>query len=214
MGCRVAVVGRRQRTRSGRVRVEDKQQNRGVVVNQLFSLPARRGRRAVLLAVAVLMCAASSASAQNQVSGTFTVKGATTKFAYAYAYWKDSNFAPSGKELFVLFSDVAIPPNAIPKNDDGVGKIAEMVRSGMVHALELHLDPPNKKLDAGENAAVFHLGLSPGRSGRSGMHVFAAKTFTSTLLEGTAHTEAPQNTDGVPWQYEVTFKVALPPFPK
>ena len=183
-------------------------------MNHRPSLSARRGRRAVLLAVALLLYAASIASAQDQVSGTFTVKGATTKFTFAYAYWKDSNFAPSGKELFVLFSDVAIPPNAIPKDDDGVGKIAEMVRSGKVHALEFHLDPPKKQLNAGENAAVFHMGLSPGRHGMSGMHVFAAKTFTSTLLEGTAHTEAPQNTEGVPWQYEVTFKVALPPFPR
>jgi hypothetical protein len=183
-------------------------------VNQVSSRPARPGRRPfVLLAAALFMCATSLASAQNQVSGTFTVKGSTTKLAYAYAYWKDSNFAPSGKELFVLLSDVAIPPNAIPKDDDGVSKIADMVRNGKVHALELHLDPPKKQLDAGENAAVFHVGLSPARHGMSGMHVFKAKTFTSTLLDGTARSDGPQKEDGVAWQYEATFKVMLPPAP-
>ena len=43
------------------------------------------------------------------MSGTFTVKGSTSKFAYAYAYWKDSNFAPSGKELFVLSATSPFP---------------------------------------------------------------------------------------------------------
>jgi hypothetical protein len=183
-----------------------------VILNQVASRSPYRGCRAcILLAVAMLMCTANLASAQNQVSGTFTVKGVTSKFTYAYAYWKDSHFAPSGKELFVLLSDVAIPPSAIPKDDDGVGKIADMVRSGKVHALELHLDPPKKQLDPGENAAVFHVGLSPARHGMSGMHVFRASVFTSTLLEGTARSDGPQKEDGVAWQYEATFRVVLPP---
>jgi len=169
------------------------QENRGAVVNQVPSPSPRPGRRPfILLVAALLLCAASLASAQDQVSGTFTVKGSTSKFAYGYAYWKDSHFAPSGKELFVLLSDVAIPPSAIPKDDDGVSRIADMVRSGKVHALELHLDPPKKQLDAGENAAVFHGGLSPARHGMSGMHVFKASTFTSTLLDGTARSDGPQ----------------------
>ena len=63
------------------------------------------------------------------------------------------------------------------------------------------------------NAAVFHVGLSPARYGMSGMHTFAAKTFTTALVEGTSRTSGPRTTDGVPWQYEVTFKVALPPPP-
>jgi hypothetical protein len=168
------------------------------------------GRQALFLAAAVLAGTASFAGAENQVSGTFTVKGTATKFAYAYAYWKPNFFDQSKKDLFVLFSDVAIPPAAIPKDDDGIAAIAALVRDGKVHALELHLSPEKKQLDSAENAAVYHGGLEPGRYGMSGMHVFTAKTFTATLLEGTAHTDGPQNNDGVPWQYEVRFKVSLP----
>lgn len=168
------------------------------------------GRQAVLLVVAVLLGTAGIAGAQNQVSGTFTVKGAATKFAYAYAYWKPNFFDHSKKDLFVLFSDVAIPPEAIPKDDDGIAAIVGLVRDGKVHALELHLSPQKKQLDSAENAAVYHVGLEPGRYGMSGMHVFAAKTFTATLLEGTAHTDDLQDHEGVKWQYEVNFKVTLP----
>ena len=100
--------------------------------------------------------------------------------------------------------------NAIPKDDDGVGAIAGLVRDGKVHALELHLDPKSKQMDSAENAAVYHVGLAPGRYGMSGMHVFTSKTFTTSLLEGTAHTDGPQENDGVKWQYDLHFKVALP----
>ena len=168
------------------------------------------GRHAMLLAVAVLTGTAGIAGAQNQVSGTFTVKGVSTKFAYSYVYWKPNFFDGSKKDLFVLFSDVVVPPEAIPKDDDGIATIGGLVREGKVHALELHLSPEKKQLDSAENAAVYHVGLEPGRFSMSGMHVFAATTFTTTLLEGTARTDGPQDNDGVPWQYEVRFKVTLP----
>jgi hypothetical protein len=166
--------------------------------------------------VVLLACAAAAgvtgvATAQDQVSGTFTVKGDTTKFAYAYVYWKPNFFDETRKDLFVLFSDVALPANAIPKDDDGISAIAGLVREGKVHALELHLDPRSRQLDAAENAAVYHQVLSPGRHGMSGMHAFTAKTFTTSLLEGTAHTDGPQESDGVKWEYDVRFKVTLPP---
>jgi hypothetical protein len=165
-----------------------------------------------LLALA-LAATAGQAFGEDQVSGTFTVKGSVTKLSYAYSYWKPNFFDDSKQDLFVLFSDVAIPPDAIPKDDDGIGKIAGLVRDGKVHALELHLSLEKKQLDSAENAAVYHLGLAPGRYGMTGMHVFEAKTFTDKLLEGTAHTDGGQETDGVPWQYQLSFKVALPAKP-
>ncbi len=166
---------------------------------------------AILLACAATAGITGIATAQDQVSGTFTVNGTSTAFAHAYAYWKPNFFDETKKDLFVLFSDVALPPNAIPKDDDGVSAIAGLVREGKVHALELHLDPRSRQLDTAENAAVYHMGLSPGRHGMSGMHAFTATTFTTSLLQGAAHTDGPQESDGVKWQYDVRFKVALPP---
>jgi hypothetical protein len=167
----------------------------------------------ISLAMLFVVAVAGAAAAQNTVSGTFTVKGTATKFAFAYAYWKADMFSPK-PNLFVLFSDVAIPADALPKDDDGIGKIAGMVRDGKVHALELHLAPGNKDLDPGEQIAVYHVGLSPARHGMNGMSVFDGKTSTATVLEGSAKTDGPQKSDGVAWQYEVYFKVAIPPQPK
>ena len=66
------------------------------------------GRRAVLLAVAVLGVA-GIAGAQNQVSGTFTVKTATTKFAYAYTYWKPNFFDQAATFVRVDFATNGSP---------------------------------------------------------------------------------------------------------
>jgi hypothetical protein len=168
-------------------------------------------RAPMVLLAAAIVATTGLAAAQDQVSGTFTVKGVATKLAYATCYWKPNFFDASKKDLFVLLSDVAIPPEAVPKDDDGIGAIAGLVRDGKVHAIELHLSVSTKKMDSAENAAVYHVGLAPGRYGMSGMHVFEAKTFTDTLLEGTARTDGPQESDGVAWTYEVRFKVKLPP---
>jgi hypothetical protein len=175
------------------------------IARRLFPLLA-----VACLAIVFLVSAAGVAGAQNQVSGTFTVKSAVTKFAYAYTFWKPNVF--TGKpDLFVLLSDVAIPPDTIPKDDDGIGRIAGMVRDNKVHALELHLAPGYKQFDSAEEVAVYHVGLSPARHGMNGISTFQAKTVTDTTLEGAARTNGPQTSDGVTWQYEVQFKVALPP---
>jgi hypothetical protein len=160
--------------------------------------------------VLVFLVVAAAASAQNTVNGTFTVKGTATKFTYVYAYWKETHFSPK-PDLFVLFSDIAIPPDTLPKDDDGIGKIAGLVRDGKVHAVELHLAAGNSQLDPGEQIAVYHGGLSPARHGMSGMNVFDGKASTVKVLEGSARTDGPQTSDGVAWQYEVHFKVTIPP---
>jgi len=169
-------------------------------------------KRLAWLAV-VLLCSASSARAADEVNGSFTVNGKTTRFEHVYAFWKPSLFDQTKPDLFVLLSDIAIPAETLPKNDDGVAKMAELVRAGKVHALELHMAPAAKGLDPGENAAVYHVGLSPARHGMSGMHVFEAKVFDDKTIEASAHTDGERQSDGVRWSYEARFKVAIPPKP-
>ena len=184
-------------------------------MNSSRSLVSHARRRsafpaAALLAAAFVVGAAGTAGAQDQASGTFTVKGAATRFAFAYTFWKANVF--TGKpDLYVLFSDVAIPPDTIPKNDDGVGKMAALVRENKVHAVELHLAPQYRKLDNASDLAVYHVGLSPARFGMGGITTYEATTVTDTTLEGRARTDGPQNHDGVAWQFDVQFKVAIPP---
>jgi hypothetical protein len=90
---------------------------------------------AVLLSAALLPAAGFS----QEVTGTFVVKGTSTPFRYAYAYWKDQ--APFKKDvtnLYVLLSDVPLDAGTLPGNDRGNAKMAELARNEKVHAFELH----------------------------------------------------------------------------
>jgi hypothetical protein len=168
---------------------------------------------ALLLTLAIVVGGARTADAQNQVSGTFTVKGATTTFAHVYTFWKPNVF--NGQpNLHLVFSDVAIPPEAIPDHDDAMSKIAGMIRDGKVHAIELHLAPGYTQLDRADDLAVYHMGLSPARFGMGNMSTYEAKSVTETTIEGRARTKGPQEHEGVTWQYDVQFKVTIPPLPK
>jgi hypothetical protein len=169
--------------------------------------------RFTCLAVFVFALSTPSASAANEVNGTFTVNGKSTRFEHVYAFWKPSLFDETKQELFVLLSDIPIAADTLPKNDSGVSKMAELLRAGKVHALELHLAPATKGLDPGENAAVYHVGLSPARHGMSGMHIFEAKIFDEKTIEAQARTDGERVSDGVRWSYEARFKVAIPPKP-
>jgi hypothetical protein len=165
---------------------------------------------AAVLAVTVVVVTPGAADAQNQASGTFTVKGASTTFAHAYAFWKTNVF--SGKpDLIVLCSDVAIPPEAMPVDNDGFAKIAGLIRDGKVHAIELHLAPGHKQLDRAEDVSVYHVGLSPARFGMGGVTTYEAMSVTATTVEGRARTTSPQTHEGVKWQFDLRFKVTIPP---
>ena len=153
------------------------------------------------------------ARAADDVTGTFTVNGKTTKFEHVYVFWKPSLFDQAKPDLFVLLSDIPIPADTVPKNDEGVAKMAGLVREGKGHALELHMAPSAKGLDPGENAAVYHAGLSPARHGMSGMHVFEAKVFDDKTIDAKARTDGEKETDGARWSYEAHFKVTIPPKP-
>jgi hypothetical protein len=176
-------------------------------------LPKEQPMKKLAWLAVVLLCSASPARATDEVSGSFTVNGKATRFEHVYAFWKPSLFDQTKPDLFVLLSDIAIPAEALPKNDDGVAKMAELVRAGKVHALELHMAPADKGLDPGENAAVYHVGLSPARHGMSGMHVFEPTVFDDKTIEARAHTDGERQSDGVRWSYEARFKVAIPPKP-
>ena len=87
-------------------------------------------RVALLIVVGLTLLVPLVARGADEVSGRFTFKGKTTAFGYVYSYWKPNSFDQAKKDLFVLFSDAPIPAGSIPKNDDGISKIASMVREG------------------------------------------------------------------------------------
>ncbi len=181
------------------------------------SLDRRRRAARCLVAFAFLVlgiaAAPPSASAQNKVTGTFTVKGATTPFAHVYAFWKPNAF--NGQpNLHLFFTDVPIPAEAIPDDNDAMPTIAGLIRDGKVHGVELHLAPGYTQLDRADDVAVYHVGLSPARFGMGNMSTYEATSVTGKTIEGRARTNGSQKHEGVTWQYDVRFTVTVPPPPK
>jgi hypothetical protein len=86
-----------------------------------------------------------------------------------------------------------------------------MIRDGKVHAIEVHLAPGYKQLDRADDMSVYHVGLSPARFGLGGVTTYEATSVTDTAVEGRARTSGPQTHEGVKWQFDVRFKVAIPP---
>jgi hypothetical protein len=96
----------------------------------------------LLFVVCAISLAASSLAAhgEDRVSGKFTVKGKTTEFHHVYAFWKPRLMDESKVDLYVLLSDEAVSTDTLPKDDEGVSKMAALVRDDKIHALELHFE--------------------------------------------------------------------------
>lgn len=152
-----------------------------------------------------------SSFAQDQVSGSFVVKGKTTPFRYVYAYWNTQFMDPAVQDLYVLLSDVPVTKEQLPTTDDRVSKMAELLRADKIHALELHFDVPGKTLYDASQSRVFNLGISDGRQGATGMLHFQPASFDGKTIDGKMWTD--KDNPDIPrgWTAQATFKVKVPP---
>jgi hypothetical protein len=158
------------------------------------------------LAVAFLPSMAYS----QEATGTFVVKGKSTRLNYVYAFWKDQAPFATRLDLYVLLSDAPLAADLLPKNDRANSKIAELVRSDKIHAFELHFADPGKTLDSGEEGAVYHNGIAPARHGLNGFLHFQSLKFDGQALEGKVSMD--QNTaQSAGFKIDATFKVKIPP---
>ena len=160
----------------------------------------------IFLAVAAFPISSFS---QDQVSGSFVVKGKTTTFNYVYAYWNARFMDPAVQDLYVLLTDVPVTKEHLPTNDERVSKMAELVRGDKIHALELHFDVPGKTLYDASQGAVFHKGISEGRQGASGMLHFQPASFDGKTIDGKMWTD--KDEEGRGWTAQASFKVKVPP---
>lgn len=149
----------------------------------------------------------------QEAAGTFAVKGSSTPFRHAYAYWKDQ--APFKKgviDLYVLLSDVPVADSALPRNDRAIEKIAEPVRNDKVHAFELHFSDPARTLDNAENGAAYHNAIAPARHGLNGFFHYQTLKFDGSSLEGKVWMDA-DAVEPAGWKVDATFEVSVPPKP-
>ena len=167
-----------------------------------------RSRRVLFAGLAIWLLASTAFS--QDVGGSFLVKGVTTRFAYAYGFWKDQAPFADRLDLYVLLSDVPVADDAIPRNDDGIAKMAELVRNNKIHAFELHFIDPGKTLNPAESGAVYHNGIAPARRGLSGFLQFQPTAYDGRLLSGKVSMDA-SAVESAGFKIEATVRATVPP---
>jgi hypothetical protein len=165
--------------------------------------------RSKLFALLVTLLFVSSRVRAQQVSGTLTVKGASTPLTHVYAFWKDQAPFSTDLNLYVFLSDVALNDDALPRDDAANSRIAELVRSNKIHAFELHFADSGKTLSAGENGAIYHIGVAPARHGIVGFFTYEVVHLDGDTLEGRVRME-PDAPAQSPFKIDATFAVRIP----
>ena|SRR5580700_3997544 len=169
-------------------------------------------RSRLIACTSLLLILPRSAFCQDQVSGTFTAKGKTTEFQQVYAFWKPRLMDESKIDLYVLLSDQPIAADTLPRNDDGVAKMAGLVRDDKIHALELHFDGDSNKLFAGEEGAVYHGAVTMARQGQTGAFHYEPVSNDSATKAGKVSSDK-ETADLRGWSCNASFKVAVPAKP-
>ena len=168
------------------------------------------GRAKLFVWMVALLVFASSPARAQQASGTLTVNGASTPLTHVYAFWKDQAPFSTDLNLYVFLSDVALADDALPRNDEANGRIAELVRNTKIHAFELHFADGGKTLSAGENGAIYHNGVAPARHGIVGFFTYELIRLDSDTLEGRLRMD-PDTASQSPFKIDATFTVKIPP---
>jgi hypothetical protein len=149
---------------------------------------------------------------EDKVSGTLTAKDQSSELRYVYAFWKPNMLDESKWDLRVLLTDVPVAPDTLPRNDDGIAKMAALVRENKIHAVELHFDGATKQLFAAEEAAVYHLAIAMARHGWNGGVQFSETRNDGTTRAGKLTTNKDSD-EYRGWSCSASFEVAVPPKP-
>jgi hypothetical protein len=169
-------------------------------------------RSRVIVCTSLLLISPLSAFCQDEVSGTFTAKGKTTEFRHVYAFWKPRLMDESKIDLYVLLSDQPIAADTLPQNDDGVAKMAGLVRDDKIHALELHFEADSNKLFVGEEGAVYHGAVAMARQGQTGAFHYEPVSGDATTRAGKVSSDK-ETVDLRGWSCNASFKAAVPAKP-
>lgn len=172
-------------------------------------------KRLRLVVVAVAQLATAVAAGQSLASGTLTVKGSTTSFAYAYVFWKALPADPSRSHLHVLLTDVPVPEASLPQDDKGLSAMAQLTRENGIHAIELRfVSVTQPTLFDAEQGAVYHAGIAPARHGFAGFLKFeGGGSRDGRSMKGKVTVLDPALTSLLGMSVTATFAVTVPPKP-
>ena len=146
----------------------------------------------------------SAPAAEGTTSGTFTVKGKATKIAYAYAFSIPNPMDKTKQAIRVVLSDVAIEPKVLA--DPSPFGIGDLARAGKLHAIEALISVPDKAVLATQmHDANFKMTASVAGSNIQ----LDVKLLDKTVIAGKLYTVKPDDFNGVPFEYSITFSAPI-----
>ena len=136
-------------------------------------------------------------------SGTLTVNGKATKLNHAYAQVTKNNPEDTDEFVRVLLSDVPIPPLHM-----GANALRKMAKDGQLHAVEVSLTK-----DDTIAATIFDPSISDGYVPAGSSWKFEPQVFDGKTAAGRVFTEEEGSFFDTHFQFDVTFRAAVAPYP-
>jgi hypothetical protein len=148
----------------------------------------------------------------DHVSGQLTAKAKAVELKHVYAFWKPRLMDEKKIDMYVLLSDQIIAPDFLPANDDGIAKMAGLVRDNKIHAIELHFDGATNKLFEGEQGAVYDNDVAMARQGVTGALQYQPVTGKPSVIAGSVVMDK-TFIDALGWNVRASFEVPAPAKP-
>lgn len=162
--------------------------------------------RGVIVSAALFLISFSLAALAQQAgtaSGTLTVNGKVTKLSHAYAQVSKNNPEDAQEFIHVILSDVPIPPLHM-----GTNAMRKMAKEGKLHAVEASLTK-----DDTMSATIFDPSIDDGYVPGGSSAKFEPQVFDGKTAAGRLFTEEEQSFFDTHFQFDLTFRTAVAPYP-
>ena len=158
----------------------------------------------ITVCLSIAIFALPEADAENLAKGKLVVDGKAVEITQVYAYAQPGFFDKKKEDVVVLMCDVTVPAKTV--RDDF--EISKLIETGSLHCVRQVINTEKQVI----NYEVMHKGFGMQESGGSSYHVFDAKTFDTSKIEGRARTTSPQKSfKGIPYSYDITIKASIEP---
>ena len=159
-------------------------------------------RHSVLLALVVFVSASALAVQPGTVQGKITFNGKTVPLSFVYT-WTELDYGGKKVKTNLLLSAEKVPDAAMA---DMFG-LNDLAKAGKLHGVEVTFKDGDIV-----SGTLYTDATEGGYVGASGMHNFEKKVMTSTSIEG--RLSGKDDSLGLKWFYDATFKAPIPPMRK
>lgn len=162
-----------------------------------------RARFCVSLLLVVPMVAALGQE-EGKASGTLTVNGQKTQLNYAYAQISKNSPEDEQEFVHVILSDVPIPPLNMGSN-----ALRKLAKEGKLHALEVSITSDNDTV----GGTILDPSIDDGYVPAGSDYKFEPQVSDGKAVAGRLFTEEEGSFFGDRFEFDVTFRAAVAPYP-